>query len=71
MKAEYTVKLNGKWYKAGDELPGSISEAVETPRESLVDDDMPMSELRKLAKEKGISVPIGTSKAKLKEMLGI
>lgn len=75
MKAEYTVKINGKWYRAGDELP-SLNSAKEVKeevvaKEPLIDDDLPMADLRKLAKEKGISAPVGTSKAKLKEMLGM
>ena len=81
MKAEYSVKINGKWYRAGDELPAPSANKVEEPTkvepekvkepEGLLDDDLTMAELRKLAKEKGIKVPIGTSKAELKEKLGI
>lgn len=77
MKAEYTVKINGKWYRAGDELPSLNSakevkeEVMAEAKEPLIDDDLPMADLRKLAKEKGISAPVGTSKAKLKEMLGM
>ena len=75
MKAEYSVKLNGKWYRAGDELPAPSANKVEKEsepeKEGLLDDDLTMAELRKLAKEKGIKVPIGTSKAELKEKLGI
>ena len=40
MIAEYTVKRNGKWYKAGDEIPDIVLERnlpEGTPRQRLTE----------------------------------
>lgn len=65
MKATHTVKINGAWYHAGDELPTSTAEPIpEPPKETEKVSPaaytkqqlnaMKANELRKLAVEHGL-----------------
>ena len=70
MIAEYTVKRNGRWYKAGDEIPdivpGEKSSGEYTKTEI---NRMSTADLQKLATEQGIENAQATSGAELKEIL--
>ena len=37
MIAEYTVKRNGRWYKAGDKIPDIVPGEKSTPRQRLTE----------------------------------
>ena len=82
MKAEYSMKLNGVWYKVGDELPDltSTSKAeskVETQDEAKEEVKyskhkimaMNVKQLRSLAAEVGIADADEYTGTELKEML--
>lgn len=70
MIAEYTVKRNGRWYKAGDEIPdivpGEKSSSEYTKTEI---NRMSTADLQALASEKGIPNADSFSGADLKSML--
>lgn len=70
MVAEYTVKRNGKWYKAGDEVPdivpGEKSSGEYTKTEI---NRMSTADLQALAAEHGIDGAEEISGAELKHIL--
>jgi hypothetical protein len=70
MVAEYTVKRNGKWYKAGDEIPniapGEKSSSGYTKTEI---NRMSTADLQSLAAEHGIEGAEEISGAELKRIL--
>ena len=70
MIAEYTVKRNGRWYKAGDEIPdivpGEKSSGEYTKTEI---NRMSTADLQALAAEHGIDGAEEISGAELKRIL--
>lgn len=68
MIAEYTVKRNGRWYKAGDEIPdtGEKSSGGYTKTEI---NRMSTADLQALAAEHGIEGAEEISGAELKRIL--
>lgn len=70
MIAEYTVKRNGRWYKAGDEIPdivpGKKSSGEYTKTEI---NRMSTADLQSLAAEHGIDGAEEISGAELKRIL--
>jgi hypothetical protein len=70
MVAEYTVKRNGRWYKAGDEIPdnapGEKSSSGYTKTEI---NRMSTSDLQALAAKHGIDGAEEISGAELKRIL--
>lgn len=71
MKAQYTVKFNGKWYKAGEEIPeiktsGSFDSKQFTKSEI---NRMSTAELQSLAKEHGVANAEETTGGELKKIL--
>ena len=81
MKAEYAIKVGDKWYRAGDELPGSTpSAAADVPAQEAISEEekkytktsimaMNVKALRKLAEENGIENADEYTGTELKEML--
>ena len=80
MKAEYAIKVGDKWYRAGDELPGSTPSALaDVPAKEEVSEEkkytktsimaMNVKALRKLAEENGIENADEYTGTELKEML--
>lgn len=80
MKAEYAIKVGDKWYRAGDELPGSTPSALaDIPAKEAVSEEkkytktsimaMNVKALRKLAEENGIENADEYTGTELKEML--
>lgn len=80
MKAEYAIKVGDKWYRAGDELPGSTPSALaDVPAKETVSEEkkytktsimaMNVKALRKLAEENGIENADEYTGTELKEML--
>lgn len=80
MKAEYAIKVGDKWYRAGDELPGSTPSALaDVPAKEAVSEEkkytktsikaMNVKALRKLAEENGIENADEYTGTELKEML--
>lgn len=80
MKAEYAIKVGDKWYRAGDELPGSNPSALaDVPAKEAVSEEkkytktyimaMNVKALRKLAEENGIENADEYTGTELKEML--
>jgi hypothetical protein len=73
MKATHTVKYNGKWYKAGEEI-GAVEKTAsipfETPKYTKTDiNRMSTTDLQSLASESGIPNADSFSGADLKSML--
>lgn len=69
MIAEYTMKRNGKWYKAGDEVPEANAEAPFKMQYTKTDiNRMSVSDLRELARKTGINSDSMTG-AEIKEYL--
>ena len=56
MVATHSIKVNGQWYKAGEEIaPAPVIKAVEKPKYTRKDITfMRVDDLRKLAEEQGI-----------------
>lgn len=78
MIATNTIKINGKWYQAGDELPSDRTPSVkpierELPKEEKYTKSeiarMNNQNLRKVASDIGIENPEEYTGAELKEML--
>lgn len=73
MVAQYTVKVNGKWYKAGEEISPAISEKnSEVTKYSFTKTDinrMSTEDLRRLALKQGIQNADETNGADLKKIL--
>ena len=70
MIAEYTVKRNGRWYKAGDEIPDIVpgeKSSVEYTKTEI--NRMSTADLQALAAEHGIDGAEETSGAELKRIL--
>lgn len=69
MTAQYTVKFNGKWYKAGEEI--EEAQTVSSPFNYTKTDINRMStaDLQTLAKEQGIGGAELLSGAELKKLL--
>lgn len=56
MIAKHTIKINGKWYKAGEEISLAntiVHDPVSYSKTEI--NRMPIAELRRLAERKGIS----------------
>lgn len=79
MTATHSVKINGKWYKAGDKLP-AFSESVEAPETAELEEKthtytkteinrMPVAELKALAAHMEIESSETMSGADLKRAL--
>lgn len=75
MKADHTVKIDGKWYRVGDELPSPNTPIIkEVPKKSEYNKSrilfMKASELRELAMKEGVTdEPLNSTIKELKEML--
>ena len=55
MIAEYTMKRNGKWYKAGDEVPEINAPAFSDSRYTKTDiNRMSVSDLRQIVMSTGV-----------------
>lgn len=71
MKAQYTVKFNGKWYKAGEEIPerktSGSSDFKQYTKSEI--NRMSTAELQSLAKEHGIVDADETTGGELKKIL--
>lgn len=79
MRATHSIKINGKWFKAGEELP-ALNSANE-PENKAPDTEekknykrsdifrMSTAELQKLANEEGIENADGTTGSELKNIL--
>lgn len=56
MIAKHSVKVNGVWYRAGEEIsPAVVSDNVEKQYNKTVINRMSTAELKDLAKENGIN----------------
>ena len=70
MIAEYTMKRNGKWYKAGDEVPEINTPASSDPRYTKTDiNRMSVSDLRQIVMGTGIENADIMTGAEMKEYL--
>ena len=79
MVATHTIKLNGKWYRAGEELPAPTAEKVETKTTEKITNEKPYTkseitlmkaaELRELAAQNGIDNAEEYTGSELKRML--
>ena len=76
MKADCTMKINGVWYKAGDEIPegnSSVSFSSATPSDKSYTkteiNRMSTADLQSLAAEQGIENANEISGAELKKLL--
>ena len=75
----YDVKINGKWYKAGEEVNSSPSFIIEPKKDEGVSDKksysrseiqlMKADDLKKLAESEGIENAMETSGNQLKKIL--
>lgn len=75
----YDVKINGKWYKAGEEVNSSPSFITEPKKDEVVSDKksysrseiqlMKADDLKKLAESEGIENAMETSGNQLKKIL--
>jgi len=76
MIATHFTKVNGKWYRAGQEIP-ALSNETENPESEITKNQytrtdisrMPVDELRKLAGETGISGAESMTGADIKKAL--
>ena len=70
MIATHSIKINGKWYKAGEEIrhANTISENKKTYTKTDIN-RMSTSDLQKLASEHGIEDANAKSCAELKKVL--
>lgn len=70
MIAEYTMKRNGKWYKAGDEVPESNSLAHSDSGYTKTDiNRMSVSDLRQIVKNTGVENADFMTGSEMKEYL--
>ena len=69
MTAQYTVKFNGKWYKAGEEIEETQTVPSSFNYTKTEINRMSTADLQKLAAEQGIENAQATSGAELKEIL--
>lgn len=71
MKAQYTVKFNGKWYKAGEEIPENTTSGSSDSKQFTKSEINRMStaELQSLAKDHGIADAEETTGGELKKIL--
>lgn len=70
MIAEYTMKRNGKWYKAGDEVPGINTPASSDSRYTKTDiNRMSVSDLRQIVMGTGVENADIMTGAEMKEYL--
>ncbi len=69
MTAQYTVKFNGKWYKAGEEIEETqaVSSSFNYTKTEI--NRMSTADLQKLATEQGIGGAELLSGAELKKLL--
>lgn len=69
MTAQYTVKFNGKWYKAGEEIEEAqtVSSSFNYTKTEI--NRMSTADLQALAKEQGIGGAELLSGAELKKLL--
>lgn len=69
MTAQYTVKFNGKWYKAGEEIKEAqtVSSSFNYTKTDI--NRMSTADLQTLAKEQGIGGAELLSGAELKKLL--
>lgn len=69
MTAQYTVKFNGKWYKAGEEIEEAqtVSSSFNYTKTDI--NRMSTADLQTLAKEQGIGGAELLSGAELKKLL--
>lgn len=72
MIADHLMKVNGRWYKAGEEVPESPVDkpSPEKTRYTKTEiNKMNVSELRRLAAENGVKDPEGINGTDLKSYL--
>lgn len=70
MIAEYTMKRNGKWYKAGDEVPEINAPSSFDPRYTKTDiNRMSVSDLRQIVMSTGVENADIMTGAEMKEYL--
>lgn len=70
MIAEYTMKRNGKWYKAGDEVPEINTPAFSDSRYTKTDiNRMSVSDLRQIVIGTGVENADIMTGAEMKEYL--
>lgn len=70
MTAQYTVKFNGKWYKAGEEIEETRQNVSSSFNYTKTDiNRMSTADLQALAKEQGIGGAELLSGAELKKLL--
>jgi hypothetical protein len=70
MIAEYTMKRNGKWYKAGDEVPEINTPASSGSRYTKTDiNRMSVSDLRQIVMGTGVENADIMTGAEMKEYL--
>lgn len=70
MVAEYTVKRNGKWFKAGEEIPDIVPEERSSGGYTKTEiNRMSTADLQALAAEHGIDGAEEISGAELKRIL--
>lgn len=70
MIAEYTMKRNGKWYKAGDEVPEINTPASSDFRYTKTDiNRMSVSDLRQIVMSTGVENADIMTGAEMKEYL--
>lgn len=69
MTAQYTVKFNGKWYKAGEEIEETQTASSSLNYTKTDINRMSTADLQTLAKEQGIGGAELLSGAELKKLL--
>lgn len=70
MIAEYTMKRNGKWYKAGDEVPEINAPASSDSRYTKTDiNRMSVSDLRQIVRNTGVENADIMTGSEMKEYL--
>lgn len=69
MIAEYTVKRNGKWYKAGEEIAEEVKATSAISYTKTEINRMSTADLQALATEQGISGAELISGSELKKLL--
>lgn len=79
MRYDYMVKVNGVYYKAGEDVPtGASSKPVEAPKDDVKGgakytkeaiQKMKVADLRKLAQENGVKDVDESTGTELKEIL--
>lgn len=70
MVAKHSIKVNGKWYRAGEEIFSAEPQEKESKQYTKTEiNRMPLSELQMLAAEVGIDNAFDTSGGELKKLL--